>query len=245
MKLPKSWNEVTVNQWVELNSIDPNEFNSVFLHTLEGLSILSDTDPEELEDLTPEELIDLANQVSFIKREPSNKPKQAVKGFMLKPLDALTLGEFIDLEYYISQNVQNFTLLLSILYKQYKRDEWGNLVFEPYVYKLDERLHEWGNVSINEVFGAVNNYIAYSNDFKQRYENLFNPVIEEDEEVELDPEDLKAEQEEKTFNKWSWEKLLYDIANEDLTKIDAVTELPLVFVFNMLSMVEELQLNKA
>lgn len=245
MKLPKSWNEVTVNQWVELNSIDPNEFNSVFLHTLEGLSILSDTDPEELEDLTPEELINLANQVSFIKREPSNTPKQAVKGFMLKPLDALTLGEFIDLEYYISQNVQNFTLLLSILYKRWKRDEWGNLVFEPYVYKLEERLHEWGNVSINEVFGAVNNYIAYSNDFKQRYENLFNPVIEEDEEVELDPEDLKAEQEEKTFNKWSWEKLLYDIANEDLTKIDAVTELPLVFVFNMLSMVEELQLNKA
>ena len=245
MKLPKSWNEVTVNQWVELNLIDPNEFNSVFLHTLESLSILSDTDPEELEDLTPEELIDLANQVSFIKREPSNKPKQAVKGFMLKPLDALTLGEFIDLEYYISQNVQNFTLLLSILYKRWKRDEWGNLVFEPYVYKLDERLHKWGNVSINEVFGAVNNYIAYSNDFKQRYENLFNPVIEEDEEVELDPEDLKAEAEEKTFNKWSWEKLLYDIANEDLTKIDAVTELPLVFVFNMLSMVEELQLNKA
>lgn len=245
MKLPKSWNEVTVNQWVELNSIDQNEFNSVFLHTLEGLSILSDTDPEELEDLTPEELIDLANQVSFIKREPSNKPKQAVKGFMLKPLDALTLGEFIDLEYYISQNVQNFTLLLSILYKRWKRDEWGNLIFEPYSYKLDERKDVFNEVSINEVFGAVNNYIAYSNDFKQRYENLFNPVIEKDEEVDLDPEDLKAEQEEKTFNKWSWEKLLYDIANEDLTKIDAVTELPLVFVFNMLSMVEELQLNKA
>ena len=245
MKLPKSWNEVTVNQWVELNSIDPNEFNSVFLHTLEAISILSDTDPEELENLTPEELIDLANQVSFIKREPSNKPKQAVKGFMLKPLDALTLGEFIDLEYYISQSVQNFTLLLSILYKQYKRDDWGNIVYEPYSYKLDERKDLFNEVSINEVFGAVNNYIAYSNDFKQRYENLFNPVIEEDEEVELDPEDIKAEQEEKVFNKWSWEKLLYDIANEDLTKIDAVTELPLVFVFNMLSMVEELQLNKA
>ena len=101
------------------------------------------------------------------------------------------------------------------------------------------------DVSINEVFGAVNNYIAYSNDFKQRYENLFNPVIEQDEEVELDPEDLKAEAEEKVFTKWSWEKLLYDLANEDITKIDAVTDLPLVFVFNMLSMVEELQLNKA
>jgi hypothetical protein len=46
------------------------------------------------------------------------------------------------------------------------------------------------------------------------------------------------------FSKWSWEKLLYDLSNQDLTKIDAVTDLNLIFVFNMLSMVEELQLNK-
>ena len=135
--------------------------------------------------------------------------------------------------------------MLSILYKRWKRDEWGNLVFEPYSYSIMSRKDTFQDVSINEVFGAVNNYINYSNDFKQRYENLFNPVIEQDEEVELDAEDLKAEQEEKVFTKWSWEKLLYDLANEDLTKIDAVTDLPLVFVFNMLSMVEELQLNKA
>ena len=243
MKLPKSWNEITVNQWVELNSIDPEEYNSVFLHTLEAISILSDTDPEELEELSPEELIDLASQVSFIKREPSNKPNELVKGFRLKPMDALTLGEFIDLEHYISQSVQNFDILLSILYKRWKTDEWNNLIFEPYTYSIMSRKDTFQDVSINEVFGAVNNYINYSNDFKQRYENLFNPVIEEDD-TELDADDLKAEAEEKVFTKWSWEKLLYDLANQDLTKIDAVTDLPLVFVFNMLSMVEELQLNK-
>lgn len=244
MKLPKSWNEITVSQWVELNSIDPEEYNSVFLHTLEAISILSDTDPEELEELSPEELIYLASQVSFIKREPSNKPNELVKGFRLKPMDALTLGEFIDLEHYVSQSVQNFDILLSILYKRWKTDEWNNLIFEPYSYSIMSRKDTFQDVSINEVFGAVNNYINYSNDFKQRYENLFNPVIEEDEGVELDAEDLKAEAEEKVFTKWSWEKLLYDLANQDLTKIDAVTDLPLVFVFNMLSMVEELQLNK-
>lgn len=248
MKLPKSWNEITVSQWVELNSIDPEEYNSVFLHTLEAISILSDTDPEELEELSPEELIDLASQVSFIKREPSNKPNELVKGFSkgfrLKPMDALTLGEFIDLEHYVSQSVQNFDILLSILYKRWNTDEWGNLIFEPYSYSIMSRKVLFSDVSINEVYGAVNNYINYSNDFKQRYENLFNPVIEEDEGVELDADDLKAEAEEKVFTKWSWEKLLYDLANQDLTKIDAVTDLPLVFVFNMLSMVEELQLNK-
>ena len=243
MNLPRNWNEVTVNQWLELNTIDELEYNSVFLQTIEALSILSDTDPEELEDLDPEELIDLARKVSFIQREPSNKPQELVKGLKLKPLDRLTLGEFIDLEHYAMQFVQNFDILLSILYKSWKTDEWGNLIFEPYSYSIMSRKLLFHDVSINEVYGAVKNYIDYSNDFKKRYENLFNPVIEE-EETELDEDDIKAEAEEKVFSKWSWEKLLYDLSNQDLTKIDAVTDLNLIFVFNMLSMVEELQLNK-
>lgn len=243
MNLPRNWNEVNVNQWLELNSIDELEYNSVFLQTIEALSILSDTDPEELEDLDPEELINLAQKVSFIKREPSNKPKELVKGLTLKPLDRLTLGEFIDLEHYAMQFVQNFDILLSILYKRWKTDEWANLIFEPYTYSITSRKVLFQDVSINEVYGAVKNYIDYSNDFKKRYENLFNPVIEEDD-TELDEDDLKAEAEEKVFTKWSWEKLLYDLSNQDLTKIDAVTDLNLIFVFNMLSMVEDLQLNK-
>ena len=243
MNLPRNWNEVNVSQWLELNTIDDEEYNSVFLQTIEALSILSDTDPEELEDLDPEELINLASKVSFVKREPSNKPKELVKGLKLKPLDRLTLGEFIDLEHYAMQFVQNFDILLSILYKRWKTDEWDNLIFEPYTYSIISRKVLFQDVSINEVYGAVKNYIDYSNDFKKRYENLFNPVIEEDE-TELDEEDLKAEAEEKVFTKWSWEKLLYDLSNQDLTKIDAVTDLNLIFVFNMLSMVEDLQLNK-
>jgi hypothetical protein len=243
VNLPRNWNEVSVSQWLELNTIDEEYHNSVFLQTIEALSILSDTDPEELEDLDPEELINLASKVSFIKREPSNKPQELVKGLKLKSLDRLTLGEFIDLEHYAMQFVQNFDILLSILYKRWKTDEWGTLVFEPYSYSLMSRKDIFQKVSINEVYGAVKNYIDYSNDFKKRYENLFNPVIEE-EETELDEDDLKAEAEEKVFTKWSWEKLLYDLSNQDLTKIDAVTDLNLVFVFNMLSMVEELQLNK-
>jgi len=246
VNLPRNWNEVSVSQWLELNTIDEEYHNSVFLQTIEALSILSDTDPEELEDLDPEELINLARKVSFIQREPSNKPKELVKGFQgfrLKPLGALTLGEFIDLEHYAVQFVQNFDILLSILYKRWKTDEWGNLIFEPYSYSIMSRKLLFHEVSINEVYGAVKNYIDYSNDFKKRYENLFNPVIEE-EETELDEDDMKAEAEEKVFSKWSWEKLLYDLSNQDLTKIDAVTDLNLVFVFNMLSMVEELQLNK-
>lgn len=243
MNLPKSWNEITVSQYVELQTIDLAEFDSVFLQSIEVLSILTNEPPEEFEELDPEELIDLMNQVSFIQRDPPNKPKELINGLKIAPFIGISLGEFIDLEHYTTNIAENFTTILAILYKRWKTDEWGNVQFEPYTYNLNGRTNVFEDLPISEVFGAVNNYIEFANNFKQRYENLFNPHIE-DEPTEMDEDDLKAEAEEKVFNKWSWEKLLFDLANEDITKINSVTELSLVFVFNMLSMVEELNLNK-
>ena len=78
------------------------------------------------------------------------------------------------------------------------------------------------------------------------YANLFEPEFIE-EENEEDTEDLTAEekkeiQEEQKIKKWSWERLLYSICNEDLTKINQASDLSLIFVFNMLSMKKELNL---
>ena len=243
MNLPKSWNEITVSQYVELKTINIVKFDSIFLQSIEVLSILTNEPPEEFEELDAEELIDLMQKVSFIQRDPPNKPKELLKGQRLVPFIGISLGEFIDLEHYTTNLAENFTTILAILYKRWKTDKWGNVQFEPYTYDLKARTNVFEELPISEVYGAVNNYIEFANDFKQRYENLFNPHIEEDT-TEMDDEDLKAEAEEKVFNKWSWEKLLFDLANEDITKINAVTDLPLVFVFNMISMVEELNLNK-
>lgn len=223
--------------------MDLAEFDSIFLQSIEVLSILTNEPPDEFEDLDPEELIDLMQQVSFIQRDPPNKPKELLNGLKLGSFVNISLGEFIDLEHYTTNLAENFTTILAILYKRWTIDEWGNVKFEPYTYDLKVRTNVFEDLSISEVYGAVHNYITFANDFKQRYENLFNPHIDE-EPTEMDEDDLKAEAEEKVFNKWSWEKLLFDLANEDITKINSVTELPLVFVFNMLSMVEELNLNK-
>jgi hypothetical protein len=77
------------------------------------------------------------------------------------------------------------------------------------------------------------------------YANLFEPEFEEETEEDikdLTPEEKKEIQEEKKIKKWSWERLLYSICNEDLTKINQVSDLSLIFVFNMLSMKKELNL---
>ncbi len=71
----------------------------------------------------------------------------------------------------------------------------------------------------------------------KQYENLFAPTFEDDEDTtELSPEEKKEVENEKKKSKYAWESLIYNLANEDLTKVDEITNLPLTFVFNMLSM---------
>jgi hypothetical protein len=85
--------------------------------------------------------------------------------------------------------------------------------------------------------------MKYRENFLKVYENLFNPIFDEEELAEeLDEEDIKEQEVEDKINRWSWEHTLYNLANEDVTKIKDVLELNLVFAFNMLGMKKELEI---
>lgn len=45
---------------------------------------------------------------------------------------------------------------------------------------------------------------------------------------------------EERQKKWAWEKLLFGIAKGDILQINQVTQLGLIYVFNMLAMRREL-----
>ena len=52
--------------------------------------------------------------------------------------------------------------------------------------------------------------------------------------------ELKEREQSKKARKWGWESLLFDLTEGDITKVKAVGELPLIFVFNMLAMRKEM-----
>jgi hypothetical protein len=84
---------------------------------------------------------------------------------------------------------------------------------------------------------VVHEYLKFRDNFTKQYENLFAQQFDEDEDTtELTPEEKKEVENEKKRSKFAWESLLYNLAGEDITKIDAITDLSLTFVFNMLSM---------
>jgi hypothetical protein len=244
MKLPKSWNDITISQFIECNQVVKEEFESVFDHEVEILSILTDEDIDYFLELSFDELSDIIKQVDFLKKQPRQKLTNKIGSFQYKGVNNLTLGEFIDLENYFAESyIDNLTRICAILWRKTNQNEWGNDKFEPYEFNLEDRKHEFDTIPVGFVYEIIPIYLKFREDFTNTYVNLFNPVISEPDDVEeLDPEDLKEDKEEEVFKRWSWETTLYNLANEDITKIDAILNMPLVFVFNMLAMKKDLNI---
>lgn len=242
MNLPQNWNQIRVEQFVELSALNEEDFGSLFLYNIEALAIVTDTDSEEYDDLTPEELTELTSKLSWIRKEPPKKFSKEINGMTFKPLINLTLGEFIDLEHYFSQNyIEHLTTICGILYRRTKFTEWGEIEYEPYSYDPNHRINIFTEIPITDVYGIIKEYLDFRGEVMDKYANLFAPEIDETEEL-TDPEDRREEEKEKKLQKWSWEMVIYELAGNDLTKVDQVTDLPLILALNFMSMRYELKM---
>jgi hypothetical protein len=183
-------------------------------------------------------------KITFINSEPSKNYKHVIGEYHYKPLNTLTVGEFIDLEHYFSKDYnQHVGHIASIIYRKVMTNEWGEIVFEPYEFKPSLRCSIFDEVCINDIYGILPEYLAYRESFMTTYANLFTDEdgSEEDEdEVPVTSDEAKAVALKKSEKKWGWERLIYSLCNEDLTKFNEVTNLSLIMTFNMLGMKKEL-----
>lgn len=243
MQLPKSWKEIDVYKFKEIRSVFTIE--NVFEREVEILSIILDVPLDSLEDYDISDVSNMMDQITFINSEPSKIFKKEINNFIFKPLQKLTCGEFIDLEHYLSTDyMKNIGHIAAILYKKFKINEWDEVVYEPYNYSVNQRCEQFDEVCINDIFGIIPEYLNFRTNFLENYNPLFQDTNNEDDDDDDNrpktSEEKKAIQEEKTAKKWSWENLIYNLCNEDLTKFHEVTNLPLILVFNMLSMRKEI-----
>jgi hypothetical protein len=117
MTLPSSWNEILVDQFIELRGLDDSL--SYFDLMLEVVSIVTDTDIDELEELSFSELQKLERELNWLTSEPPKQITKQIDNYHYKGLDSLTLGEFIDLNHFFSENfIENLPVICAILYRQ-------------------------------------------------------------------------------------------------------------------------------
>ena len=240
-KLPKAWNQITIESFIELRTLSDED--GVFNYQIDVLCTLLDCYPEDLDDITIEELEDLLIEVKFIKDEPLKNYKKEIGVYKLKPFNKITLGEFISLESYFSDNyIQKLLNIVAILYRRVRVNEYGDNVLETYNYNSNDRLDWFLDFAVTDVYGLLPEYIKFRDDIIDQYKNLMSESYEDDFETDstLDAEEQKEIEEEKKQKKWAWEQLIWSLCNEDLTKFHAVCELPLILVFNFLGMKKEL-----
>lgn len=240
-KLPKAWNQITIETFIELRSL--SQEYGMFNYQIDVLCTLLDCYPEDFDDISLDELEELLLEVKFIRDEPHKHYKNTIGDYKLKPFNKITLGEFISLESYFSDNyIEKLLNIIAILYRRVRVNEWGDKILEPYNYHSTDRLDWFLDFPITDVFGLLPEYIKFREGIIDQYKNLMTESYEDDFETDsqMDAEELKEVEEQKKHKKWAWEQLIWMLCQEDLTKFNAVCELPLILVFNFLGMRKEL-----
>lgn len=247
-KLPKNWSEVSYNIYLELyeyeKEILSDDYNdSSYDILLNKIAILTDIaiTNDCFEDLELDELFKLIKMVRWIDKAPTNNFDKNINDLTIKDLNHLTLGEFIDLEYYFAEDyIKNLPRICAILYRKSKLDEWDNIIIEPYKFDIEKRKEYYNNIAIQSIYGVIDLYLKFKENFTNNYSELFNDGGEIENKELLDEITLKEIEkeiaEEEAKSKFNWENIIMYLGGDTITNADKVLDTSLIFCFNILSM---------
>ena len=208
----------------------------MFNYQIDVLSALTDSNISEFEELDIDELSELTSQIKWINLEPSKRYKNKLDKYVLKPFTKISLGEFIDLEHYFSNNyLDHFCHILALLYRRTSKNVYGDDIIEPYNYSPSDRLDWYLDYKITDVYGLIPEYIKFRENFTNTYTNLLVDVVTDDEVLE-DADEIKEQKREQEKQKFAWESTIMALCNNDLSKFNDILDMSAVLVFNILGM---------
>lgn len=243
LEIIKSWEEVDVELFKELKSIDSEEYSTRFSHSLEQLCILSNTnfDDEFWEEMSVDDIEDYFDKIDWVNKEPRSNIKQDIGSFKFIGVDKISFGQYIDLLAYFNNGYFiNIDKICAVFYRKYYTDQFGKVIYEPYDFNIEERKLEFHEIPISNVFGIISTFKKLKEKFESHYPIFQNipdePEIEIEDLTPAEKQEMKkeAEKEEQKKN-WIWEDIAFNLAGKDITKMNDVFNLPVTFVFNMLS----------
>lgn len=226
-------------QLVEINSLDINHFDSLISYKVEVVAIYLDKDSEEIweEDL---DYIDYHYTIvqKILTSTTTFQPIILLNNTEFRKIEygKLSIGEYIDLDYYLSKN--DILKALMIIYRRFKQKSiFDEIKYEKYSNYFDIREEFFLDLEVDKVLGVINDYIKWREQLLVNYKGLFNTDSEDDEEdgvisnISVKQAKHRAEQ-EATF---SWERLILSVADGDFTKVKEIFQLPVLLFFNLLS----------
>ena len=136
--IPTAWEDVTLNEFIELSKLDIDSFDSHIDYYISMLGVFGNDDLNNiLEFVKLTDVADIINQMSFMNTPPRNLDKKEVtiKGEvfrLIQNMNELTVGEYISIETLIEQgkldSISSIPVILSVILKPIGEQFDSNLV---------------------------------------------------------------------------------------------------------------------
>ena len=168
-KLISKWSDVTVESWAKLIEFKEETKSG---EALETLAALSDMPKDLIKQLELKDVAAIMTRISELQEIKDWELKKIIeiggKRYGFHPdLDAITLGEYADLESLIKLGVEkNMTEIMAILYRPITEEtESGLYTIEAYDGNIDIRAEEMQKMSAEQVQNALRFFFAFGNVF--------------------------------------------------------------------------------
>jgi hypothetical protein len=233
---------MTIQQYIEITELERDTLNTQYM--MDMVSIYYDIDPMEVEEYTIEKIIKLFQEIDVkIDTVSANEIKINKRQLYKLPFHKITLGEWIDLDYYIKEN--KIPECIAILYRLKIN---GDDVFEADKYEeyglwVDKRKQLFLNVDAKKTVGVIQEFLNWRGGVIKAYSPLFITEETEEEDIDgLDPHTLReieqAKQKEAKFRQFIWERMIMELVNNDISRFNEVLKLPVIQVWNILTMLK-------
>ena len=201
--IPTSWEDITIAQFQEYISFVKNcsESMSPLRKLISILSILTDTDEDILYKLDLDIIHEINENMVFLDEEPTIQFKNIIEikgkkyGFQ-KDFHKLTLGEWIDIEHYITTGdlIENLHYLAAIFYRKLtsEGDEYFSYEIEDYKnVKLEGQATMFKyEMNIVDMYGTVSFFLHIVNELCNSM-NFFSTEMTMEEKMKMMIERVK------------------------------------------------------
>jgi hypothetical protein len=229
-----------VRKYRELH-IDKPE--GVFEQMIHLVSVVNDIDPIEVQHWKGKDLIlSFQKAQQFTNITERYAPSLIIGGLSLSLIDFkyLTLGQFIDLEAFVSEDyITNIHKIAATIYLHSEVSGMYENTIEEYAkINIGYRAELIDELPIQSIFGACNKYLIFRKNFFNSYELFSDPYadvnLEDLSEEELEEYNAHLKEQEKQGDN-QWETVLNILAQNDITKFESVLKQNLFLCFNQIS----------
>lgn len=171
--IPTSWEEITLNQFVQLQSLYANENKPSFN---EIISVLTNIELNELNEYPYFIIEKLMDKLDYLSQEITDKASNKIEingeTYQINYLEHLKFGEYVDVNTVIDGDKNNFKAILAILCRKE-----GEIYNDDFIaLELNKRMDMFDMQPITKVYPLINFFLTLSmtseHNMKQYLENL-------------------------------------------------------------------------